>query len=231
MNLPIVNTFVTNEKHEAMDYIKKCKFPAVAKITCGAGSQGVRLVKNYKQAKGICNKVFEDGLPTYWRYIKQKNYIYFQDFVPNAKFDLRIIIAGNSFFGYYRQIPKDDFRASGAGKEDFATPIPEEALLLAKKVKDNFPKTKMLAVDMLKDERNGLLYIIECSIFLHVDFPSELTVNGRQGRYIYENGQFVFEEGKYWCQELSLLEAMKEWINQNNCCNEKVDEYVIQPNR
>jgi glutathione synthase/RimK-type ligase-like ATP-grasp enzyme len=45
----------------------------------------------------------------------QKGYIYFQDFIPNNKFDIRIVVIGNKAFGIKRMVRKNDFRASGSG--------------------------------------------------------------------------------------------------------------------
>lgn len=49
-------------------------------------------------------------------YPKDKGYIYFQDFIPNNKFDIRIIVIGNKAFALKRMTRENDFRASGSGK-------------------------------------------------------------------------------------------------------------------
>jgi len=46
---------------------------------------------------------------------REKNYIYFQDFMPKNEFDIRVIIIGNKAFGIKRMNRKNDFRASGSG--------------------------------------------------------------------------------------------------------------------
>lgn len=213
-NLPAISTFITFSKKEAMEFIKKCEYPFVSKISTGSGSQGVKLIQNYNMAKRICDKIFDKGLNSYWTYQKQKNYVYFQEFIKKAKFDLRIIIVGNSYFGYYREVPSNDFRASGSGIFQ-KKGIPEEALLIAKKVKDCMPPTRILAVDLLKNPSDNKYYIIETSIFIRVDSPEQLVVNDISGRYIYNGNEFVFQEGKIWIQELALLELFNEWRNNN----------------
>jgi len=45
----------------------------------------------------------------------QKGYIYFQDFVPENKFDDRIVVVGNRAFALRRFVRENDFRASGSG--------------------------------------------------------------------------------------------------------------------
>jgi glutathione synthase/RimK-type ligase-like ATP-grasp enzyme len=216
-NLPIVSTFITYSQEEAMDYICRCVYPLVSKVSNGAGSMGVRLIKDYHQAKKICQNVFDFGQTTYCPYLKQKNYVYFQEFIKDAAYDLRVIVTGNSFLGYYRNTPKDDFRASGHGTELVEKKaIPREALMLAKQVKEALPPTRILAVDMLRNPQDGQYYIIETSIFIAVYTPVQLMVNNVPGRYILEDGDFRFEAGKFWLQELALVELFNEWIRRNH---------------
>lgn len=42
-------------------------------------------------------------------------YIYFQEFIPNNSFDIRIIVIGDKAIGIKRMVRKNDFRASGSG--------------------------------------------------------------------------------------------------------------------
>ncbi|GLC31368.1 oligosaccharide flippase family protein [Clostridium omnivorum] len=210
-SLPAINTFISNSKEETMNYIKNCKYPFVSKITNGSSSEGVSLIKNYKQAKKLCSKIFDNGKSICWSYIKQKDYVYFQEFIPDAKFDLRVMIVGNNYFGFYRDVPEDDFRASGAHRQRFEH-VPEEVMKLAKKFKESYKKCRLLAVDFLMDKKSGQYIFIEASIFPGIEFPSDTIVDGKIGWYIYKNGSFSFVEGKIWPQELQLKEVMMEWI-------------------
>lgn len=45
----------------------------------------------------------------------EKGYVYFQEFIPNNYFDLRIIVVGDKAFGIKRLCRENDFRASGSG--------------------------------------------------------------------------------------------------------------------
>ncbi|MHA1966646.1 MAG: hypothetical protein ACW964_02475 [Candidatus Hodarchaeales archaeon] len=109
-------------------------------------------------------------------------------------------------------MPKNDFRASG-GMNIAKKNVPEKALFLAKEVKDSFPKVKHLAIDLLWNEENSRFEIIEISIFVTILTYELLKLNNVSGRYLYENGSFRFEEGKFWLQELILKEIFSEWIN------------------
>ena len=46
---------------------------------------------------------------------REKGYVYFQEFIPNNGFDIRIIVIGEKAFGIKRLVRKNDFRASGSG--------------------------------------------------------------------------------------------------------------------
>lgn len=46
---------------------------------------------------------------------REKGYVYFQDFVPNNQFDIRVIVIGDRAFSIKRICRKNDFRASGSG--------------------------------------------------------------------------------------------------------------------
>jgi glutathione synthase/RimK-type ligase-like ATP-grasp enzyme len=62
----------------------------------------------------------------------EKGYIYFQDFVPNNRFDIRVTIIGNRAFAFTRRVRPGDFRASGSGEIDYDTrKIPLECIQIA----------------------------------------------------------------------------------------------------
>jgi len=210
-NIPIVETFITNEKEEAMTFVENELFPIVSKLSTGSGSLGVELIKDKKAAKKFISKVFAPGRNTYWTYLKQKDYVYFQKYIPDALYDLRIIVVGNIFTGFFRMRPKNDFRASGAGLY-MRKEIPKEALQLAKEVKDKLDVT-ILAVDMIKSKKQGEYKVIEASFFTQIDTAEKLIIDGVPGYYEYCDGNFTFKPGKYWVQELALNEVLKSWIS------------------
>lgn len=210
-NLPSIKTFISYSEEESLEYIKTAKFPLILKDRTCSSSEGVLLIKNSHQAKRICKKIFLNGRKVFEPYVRQKNYVLFQEFVPNEGFDLRVIVVGQSYFGYYRYPKGKDYRASGSGivrKES----IPIEVLQLARQAKECFPKSYLLAVDFLQDSRDKKYYIIETSIFISIETPEQLVVDGKPGRYIEKDGVFIFEEGRFWLPELMMDELMKDWI-------------------
>lgn len=60
---------------------------------------------------------------------KESGYIYLQEFLPNNKNDIRIIIIGKRCFAFTRYNRKNDFRASGSGISSFSKDlIPKELI-------------------------------------------------------------------------------------------------------
>lgn len=46
---------------------------------------------------------------------REKGYVYFQDFIANNEFDIRVIVIDNKAFAIKRIVRQNDFRASGSG--------------------------------------------------------------------------------------------------------------------
>lgn len=62
----------------------------------------------------------------------QRDYVYFQDFVPNNRFDIRVIVIGNRAFAIKRMVRDGDFRASGSGTIVYdQAQIPNECVRIA----------------------------------------------------------------------------------------------------
>ena len=94
-------------------------------------------------------------LPHY--YMPQKNYAYFQKFLPDNKNDIRITVIGNRAFGFIRYNRPNDFRASGSGYIDFdPNNIPVEAVTIAQSISHKY-KFQSMAYDFLRDEENNIL--------------------------------------------------------------------------
>lgn len=96
-------------------------------------------------------------LPNY--YLPQKNYAYFQVFLPNNKNDIRITVIGNRAFGFIRYNRPNDFRASGS--ENFNSDpanIPIEAVKIAHKISHKH-KFQSMAYDFLKGANDEILLV------------------------------------------------------------------------
>lgn len=93
---------------------------------------------------------------------KERNYLYFQDFMPENNFDIRIIVIDNKAFGIRRRVRKNDFRASGSGHIEY-----DKSLIDLRCVEHAFKVNKKLgsictSFDFIFNE-NKTPYIVEIS--------------------------------------------------------------------
>lgn len=211
-NFPVIETFISHSASETLAKIQQLDYPLISKVPVGAGSLGVELVKNSRQAETLTKEAFSRvGRPVYWPYFRQKDYVYFQKFMPNAGYDLRVIAVGDKVFGYYRDVPQGEFRASGMGLVRKGT-LPKDAVQLAMQVIKKLDLV-IAAVDMLRDSA-GKLHIIEMSPLIQVDTPGQLHVDDVPGAYVFNSsGTYTFEPGMLWIQELALKEFFERWLH------------------
>lgn len=99
----------------------------------------------------------------------QKGYAYFQEFIPNDGFDYRVEVCGDKAIAMVRYCRKNDFRASGGHNDHF-----DKELIPADVIKFAFDVTRQLqmqsvALDIVRDKRDGKLYLIEVSYCYGID--------------------------------------------------------------
>ena len=89
-------------------------------------------------------------------------YVYFQDFIPNNTFDIRVCVVGDKAFALKRLTRKGDFRASGSGNIVYdRQQIDERCVSIAYDVNKKL-KAQSVAFDFVFDENNQPL-IVEIS--------------------------------------------------------------------
>lgn len=99
---------------------------------------------------------------------KEKNYIYFQDYIPNNDYDTRVIVIGERAYAIKRMNRKNDFRASGSGSIIYDhNQIDLKCIKVAFEV-NNKLKTQCVAYDFVFDSNKRPL-IIEISYGFSVD--------------------------------------------------------------
>ncbi len=86
---------------------------------------------------------------------KERGYIYFQDFLPDNKFDTRITIIGDRAFGFLRYNRPNDFRASGSGAIVYnMNKVDEMCIKIAFQVAEDI-NAQSLAFDFIFDENRN----------------------------------------------------------------------------
>lgn len=201
---PFIRSYISHSFADAMRLSVTLQYPLVSKINPSSGSLGVQLVTDQKSCQKIIRQAFsQTGRKIFTESFRQKNYVYFQDYVACDGYDIRAMVVGNRIFGYYRKVLPGDFRASGMNMEVEKRALPPEAMRIAWQLNQTV-QSPMLIVDMLHglDDR---YYIIEYSPVCQMDSPEQLHVDGIPGAYVMsEDGSIHFEPGKYWLHELAL---------------------------
>src|SRR5699024_6886579 len=88
---------------------------------------------------------------------REKGYAYFQKFIPNNDYDIRIVVVNDIAAGERRFVRENDFRASGSGKFSYDG-IDKEVVKVAFEVAERL-KLQSVAFDFVYDENNQPLII------------------------------------------------------------------------
>lgn len=125
-------------------------------------------IRRFQESKdtitGIMKGIGRLFIPTGFArmYPHEKGYVYFQDFIPNNNFDIRIIAIGNKAFGIKRLVRNNDFRASGSGDILYKIDnIVEKCVKIAFEVNKKL-KSQCIAFDFVLDKQENPL-IVEIS--------------------------------------------------------------------
>ena len=208
-NFPHPKTNVFVNKNEAIRFLSETSYPLIMKANLGSGASKVRIIKTSRKAKYYVNRIFPrfpklnflnlgliyskkiKGIPLPDFANSQKNYVLFQEY-KRIIHEWRIIKIGDSFFGHQKLL-KGDF-ASGSGLVGWVAP-PKELLFMVKDIceKGNF---FAMAIDIFETEE-GNYYINELQTSFGSYLNSQMIIDGVPGRYIFENGDFVFKQGVF----------------------------------
>lgn len=119
---------------------------------------------------------------------KERGYVYFQEFIQNGGFDVRVVVVNGKAVSLKRLVRENDFRASGSGNLIF-----ENDKIDINYIKKSFDLseklcTQSIAIDFIKSNE-GKIYIVEISY----GFPME---------------NFLDEAAGFWDRKL-------RWHNEN----------------
>ena len=243
--VPIPKTFVCFDYEQAMEWVRTANFPLVLKLWTGASSENVVLVRSLSEAEVWIKRLFGDGLEHmkrpyifqrgkfYWRlyysarillkgnyppvpWELHKNYVLFQEFLPDNQFDTRITVIGNRAFGLRRFNRPNDFRASGSGRLDAdQTKIDLESVRLAFWAARGLG-TQSLAFDILR--RGKELVISEIS-YTYVSW----AVHNCPGHWELEEDELAWKAGQMWPEEAQIQDFVKRFVKRKR---ERVKQYI-----
>jgi len=117
----------------------------------------------------------------------EKGYVFFQEFIPNDGYDLKIVVIGDKLGFCARHIRKNDFRASGSGdifydRSLVTKDIIESAFSAYEKL-----ELQCMGFDYVVDKRSGKGKIVEMSYgFSHVAILNSKGYFNRKGEWFDE---------------------------------------------
>ena len=224
VKLPFIKTKVFYDSKETMDFLHSTKYPIVVKTSLGGSGSGVKFLKDIETAKKYTKEAFTSGIRrstgpglrqgSYFKralnwlvhpeiavekirgYITdmeeyQKGFILVQEYIPHD-FEWRGVKIGNSYFAHKKM--KVGEMCSGSKGITYVNP-PQKLFDFIKYVCEigNF---NGMSIDMLEDENGNYLINELQTIFGHIQ-DHILEVDGKAGRYIFQNNKWVFEEGNF----------------------------------
>ncbi len=206
--IPSPATWIFTDKREALAFLKDAPWPLVSKNNIGSAGSGVTLLRTPGQARrhlhavfgiGIENlsfgKVYAKkyaGIPVPLLGSVQRNYVTLQQW-HDIKWEWRLIRIGNSYFGR-QKLKGDNGLASGSKIEGWAVP-PRHLLDLLRATCDRL-KFHSMALDVFETV-DGRFLVNEMQSVFGCRHPAQLYVDGKPGRFKWEDGEYVFEEGYF----------------------------------
>lgn len=131
------NVMLVNTKKDAKKLVLKAFGKGFPQSSIGnVISEGRR---KHREGKMSLFDVIKDVLAYYLKpesfhksHSSERGYAYFQDFIPNNNYDIRVIVIGDRIMAEKRYCREGDFRASGSGKFEYGD-VPNEVLQTALK--------------------------------------------------------------------------------------------------
>lgn len=90
---------------------------------------------------------------------QEKGYVYYQDFIPNNDFDIRVIVIDNKAFAIKRMVRDRDFRASGSGDIVYSRDCIDEKYISTAFSINKMLNTECLAYDFIRGENDEPLLV------------------------------------------------------------------------
>jgi hypothetical protein len=131
----------------------------------------------------------------------EKGYMYLQDFIPNNQFDVRVYVLGHKCYALRRFNRKNDFRASGGGKEDGDMTKIDRCYFEAARDAATKLGTQVAAFDVVQHNGKGLIVEISYS------FPYQVGYDNVYHGFYDEN--WHYHDGKFNPLELIAEDFVK----------------------
>jgi glutathione synthase/RimK-type ligase-like ATP-grasp enzyme len=197
------NVLLVPGKEKAIRLIRKMFEPGIySRRIPDSGSTRRKFFSIYNQLREwkhfFLKKINKEDITPYWQI--NKNYILFQEFMPDNSYDTRVTVIGNRAFAFRRFNRDNDFRSSGSGKLDFNTEkidlrFISKAFEISKAM--NF---QSMAYDFLYNKEKQPVF---CEIsYTFIDTAIRKCAG-------YWDSNLIWHEGHFWPQYCQLSDLLK----------------------
>lgn len=133
-------------------------------------------------------------------------YVYFQEFVPGNKSDIRVSVVGDKAWAYTRFVRENDFRASGSGSMCFDHKKIPDSLIEKSFSSAKSLKMQSCCFDWVKDTRDNSFKVVEVSM-------------GFVDDYVIKCGGYFDNRGRWHDSPTSACEEVfKQIIETDRIC-------------
>ena len=210
-NVPHPKSWVFYNEDEAIEFCKKISLPIVVKTAIGASGNGVSIVRQRGELLSLARSFMRKGVKvrSFEPWDLQRGYLFLQEYLCGVK-EWRMVRIGDSYFGYRKETGKNG-KGSGSHKWSWLDPGKERLDMLRNVTEINGARS--MAVDLF-ETADGRLLVNEYQTVFGCSTPAiQMKVDGVEGRYLYNDGQWLFETGSFCA---------------NHCCNLRVKELIRQ---
>ncbi|MBN1837794.1 MAG: hypothetical protein JW820_18200 [Spirochaetales bacterium] len=151
-----------------------------------------------------------------------KNYVYFQEYIPDNDYDTRVTVIGNRAFGFRRLNRPDDFRASGSGRIEWDPQgIAERAIRLGFDVAHKL-KTQSVALDILQSKDGPVITEVSYTYasWAIYESPGHWVLAGSP-----ESGALTWKEGHMWPEEAQIHDLLARLTGEDASLSAESDHH------
>ena len=206
VNAPIPESWVFYDLDKCLNWLEKeAKYPLVAKLRRGSGSNNVKLLKNAADAKGYAKHMFHKGyspaqslayktyskvqstysidilksrikkIPKFLKslqyskgMVNEIGYCYFQEFIKNDGYDIKVAVANGKCSFLLRKTRKGSYKASGSGDIFYDKAYVTEQIISSAQEAAKALKMQCVGFDYVVRASDGKGFIVEmCHGFDH----------------------------------------------------------------
>ena len=195
------NVLLIKNRSQAVRLINKMFGEGI--VTSSIPSFGTTRYRNFRPlkefkylAKKVKNRIEGRDATPFWQV--NKDYVYFQKFLPGNDYDTRVTTIGHRTYAFRRFVRKNDFRASGSDNWSLdRSKIDPELVRLGQDI-SRIMGYQVMAYDFIYDEKKHP-QLIEVS-YTYGDYPEFSTG--------YWDRDLEWHDGAYWTQYLELVDAL-----------------------